>query len=170
VPDHYLRYSPGAICHGSPVGVGIGLQATNSSQAMSLPAYLLSYRANRTKAYIQAVFTRLNSISYKCCMRMPRFLVPTNLGITVPAIVKMSLDTARNIIGIIEMNSERNISMAFSGFFALLLYLLINAYNQYLTVEDKVSFFVAGICLLVLLIHQIRIVWFTSVRRKSNKR
>jgi len=168
--SYYLRYSPGAIWRGSLVGVGIGLQATNSSHAMSLPAYLLSYRANRTKTYIQAVFTRLNSISYKCCMRMPRFLVPTNLDITVTVIVKMSLDTTRNIIGIIEMNSERNVSMAFSGFFALLLYLLIGAYNQYLTIEDKISFFVSGICLLALLTHQIHNAWLTSTKRKSDER
>ncbi len=86
------------------------------------------------------------------------------------AIVKMNPDTTWNIIGIIEMKSERNVSLAFCSFFALLLYLLIDAYNQYLPTADKISYVVAGICLISLLIHQIRNAWLISVKSKSDKR
>ena len=68
------------------------------------------------------------------------------------------------------MNSERNVSLGFSSFFALLLYLLFDAYNQYLTNVDKISFFISGICLLALLIHQLRNVWLTSKKSRSDER
>lgn len=75
-----------------------------------------------------------------------------------------------NMIGFTKMNSERNVSPGFSSLFALLLYLLIDAYNQNLMIEDKISFFVSGICLLALLIHQLRNVWHTSTKSKSVER
>jgi len=60
------------------------------------------------------------------------------------------------------MNLDKKAHLIFSGFFAFLLYLLIDAYNQYLTTVDKISFFVSGICLLALSIHQLYILWSTN--------
>ena len=68
------------------------------------------------------------------------------------------------------MNPERNVSLGFSGVFALLLYFLYTEYNQYLTNVDKFSFLMSGICLLALLIHQLRKVWLTSKKKKSGNR
>ena len=67
------------------------------------------------------------------------------------------------------MNSGRNVSIGFSGLFALLLYLLFDEYNQYLTNVDKISFLISGICLLALLMHQLRNVWLTLEKRRSDE-
>ena len=81
----------------------------------------------------------------------------------------MSPVTGWKIIGFTEMNSGRNVSIGFSGLFALLLYLLFDEYNQYLTNVDKISFLISGICLLALLMHQLRNVWLTLEKRRSDE-
>ena len=68
------------------------------------------------------------------------------------------------------MNSERNVSLGFSSFYALLLYLLFDGYNQYLTNVDKISFFMFGICLLAVLIHELCNVWTTSKKSRPVER
>jgi len=73
-------------------------------------------------------------------------------------------------MGFTKMNSERNVSLGFSSLFALLLYLLIDAYSQNLAIEDKISYFVSGIFLLALLIHQLRNAWLNSTKSKSVER